>query len=320
MLDAPETLALAAVLAAAALWLMLPRGRDRPNATGTSCANLAAGPAVRRCLRRLLAEPGRAAGAVLGLASLGLFASRLPWPGNGLDGVIVLMLSGADVVAAAATVTSRKPAHAAIGYGLVILATAGLFLTQGAPLPAAATLAVHAGAILGAFPFVRSVAQPEDRPYDRTSTEPLVCAVAGAAIVGLLAIALGRAGNVFGERDAAVGEIALLEPCQLVGALMFGIGLVGFVARRNVIVTVLSAGILLQGASLGLVAWGRFYGDFGGQVLVLAAIAAAACEAAVALALILRSGGAARAWTSPSGARPTRPATATDRSRSTPWR
>ena len=39
--------------------------------------------------------------------------------------------------------------------------------------------------------------------------------------------------------------------------------------------------------SLSLVAWGRFYNDFGGQMLVLFIIAVAACEAAIALAMIL---------------------------------
>ena len=84
-----------------------------------------------------------------------------------------------------------------------------------------------------------------------------------------------------------MNELALLQHYQLVGAMLFGIGLIGFVARRNMIVMFLSAEMMLQGVSLSLVAWGRFHNDFGGQVLVLFIIAVAACEAAVALALIL---------------------------------
>ena len=53
------------------------------------------------------------------------------------------------------------------------------------------------------------------------------------------------------------------------------------------IVMFLSAEIMLQGVSLSLVAWSRYHNDFGGQVLVLFIIAVAACEAAVALALVL---------------------------------
>jgi NADH-quinone oxidoreductase subunit K len=82
-------------------------------------------------------------------------------------------------------------------------------------------------------------------------------------------------------------EIALLDNYLIVGAVLFGIGLTGFLCRRNMIVMFLSAEIMLQGVSLSLVAWSRFRNDFGGQVLVLFIIAVAACEAAVALALIV---------------------------------
>jgi NADH-quinone oxidoreductase subunit K len=82
-------------------------------------------------------------------------------------------------------------------------------------------------------------------------------------------------------------EIALLNNYLIVGALLFGIGMVGFLSRRNMIVMFLSVEIMLQGVSLSLVAWSRFRNDFGGQMLVLFIIAVAACEAAIALALIL---------------------------------
>ena len=82
-------------------------------------------------------------------------------------------------------------------------------------------------------------------------------------------------------------EIVLLNNYLLVGAVLFGVGLIGFVSRRNMIVMFLSAEIMLQGVSLSLVAWSRFHNDFGGQMLVLFIIAVAACEAAVALALVL---------------------------------
>ena len=96
------------------------------------------------------------------------------------------------------------------------------------------------------------------------------------------------------------------SPCLnnylIVGAMLFGIGLIGFLSRRNMIVMFLSAEMMLQGVSLSLVAWGRFHNDFGGQMLVMFIIAVAACEAAIALALILMLFRAPRqAWTSPSG-------------------
>jgi NADH-quinone oxidoreductase subunit K len=82
-------------------------------------------------------------------------------------------------------------------------------------------------------------------------------------------------------------ETVLLNNYLIVGAVLFGVGMIGFVSRRNMIVMFLSAEIMLQGVSLSLVAWSRFRNDFGGQMLVLFIIAVAACEAAVALALVL---------------------------------
>jgi NADH-quinone oxidoreductase subunit K len=82
-------------------------------------------------------------------------------------------------------------------------------------------------------------------------------------------------------------EIALLYDYLAVGAVLFGAGLVGFLSRRNMIVMFLSAEMMLQGVSLSLVAWSRFHNDFGGQMLVVFIIAVAACEAAIALAMIL---------------------------------
>ncbi|MGA2032212.1 MAG: NADH-quinone oxidoreductase subunit NuoK [Thermoguttaceae bacterium] len=82
-------------------------------------------------------------------------------------------------------------------------------------------------------------------------------------------------------------EIALLYNYLVVGAMLFGIGLVGFLSRRNMIVMFLAAETMLQGVSVSLVAWSRYHNDFGGQMLVLFIIAVAACEAAVALALVV---------------------------------
>jgi NADH-quinone oxidoreductase subunit K len=82
-------------------------------------------------------------------------------------------------------------------------------------------------------------------------------------------------------------ELTALHSFLAIGAMLFGIGLIGFVSRRNMIVMFLSAEMMLQGVSLSLVAWGRYHHDLGGQMLVIFIIAVAACEAAIALALVL---------------------------------
>jgi NADH-quinone oxidoreductase subunit K len=82
-------------------------------------------------------------------------------------------------------------------------------------------------------------------------------------------------------------EVHLLYDYLIVGALLFGIGLVGFLARRNMIVMFLAAEMMLQGVSISLAAWGRFHNNWGGQVLVIFVLTVAACEAGIALALVL---------------------------------
>jgi NADH-quinone oxidoreductase subunit K len=82
-------------------------------------------------------------------------------------------------------------------------------------------------------------------------------------------------------------EVQLLHRFLMVGALLFSIGLVGFLSRRNMIVMFLAAEMMLQGISVSLVGWGRFHNDWGGQILVIFILAVAACEAGIALALVL---------------------------------
>jgi NADH-quinone oxidoreductase subunit K len=72
-----------------------------------------------------------------------------------------------------------------------------------------------------------------------------------------------------------------------VGAGLFALGLVGFLARRNLIVMFLCAELMLQGVALNFVAFSRHHGNLHGQVFTLFVITVAACEAGIALALIL---------------------------------
>jgi NADH-quinone oxidoreductase subunit K len=88
------------------------------------------------------------------------------------------------------------------------------------------------------------------------------------------------------DLDHAVSEVHLLQNYLLIGGLLFVIGLVGFLSRRNMIVMFLAAEMMLQGVSVSLVGWGRFHNDWGGQMLVIFILTVAACEAAIALALI----------------------------------
>src|SRR5207247_2061415 len=72
-----------------------------------------------------------------------------------------------------------------------------------------------------------------------------------------------------------------------VGAVLCALGMGGFLARRNLIIMFLSVEMMLQGVAVNRVAFAKYRGDLGGQALVLFILAVAACEAAIALALIL---------------------------------
>jgi NADH-quinone oxidoreductase subunit K len=70
-------------------------------------------------------------------------------------------------------------------------------------------------------------------------------------------------------------------------AVLFTIGVVGVVIRRNPLVIFMSVELALNAANLALVAIGHRYGSPAGQVLVLFVMAVAAAEVAVGLAIIV---------------------------------
>src|SRR5271165_4113215 len=84
-----------------------------------------------------------------------------------------------------------------------------------------------------------------------------------------------------------VFTLELLRNYLLVGAALFILGMLGFLSRRNLIVMFLSAEMMLQGTALSLVAFGRFHGNWTGQVFTIVILTVAACEASIALALVV---------------------------------
>ncbi len=74
---------------------------------------------------------------------------------------------------------------------------------------------------------------------------------------------------------------------MVVGAILFGLGLVGFLSRRNLIVMFLSTEVMFQGVLVNLVAFGRYHGNLDGQAFAMFLLVIAAVEAALALALVV---------------------------------
>ncbi len=70
-------------------------------------------------------------------------------------------------------------------------------------------------------------------------------------------------------------------------AILFTIGAVGVLIRRNAIVIFMSIELMLNSANLLFVVFARYYGTLNGQIFVFFVMAVAAVEVAVGLALIV---------------------------------
>ena len=73
----------------------------------------------------------------------------------------------------------------------------------------------------------------------------------------------------------------------ILSALLFVIGVYGVLVRRNAIIVLMSVEIMFNAPILNLVAFSSYVGDPAGQMFALVAIALAAGEAAVGLAIFL---------------------------------
>ena len=70
-------------------------------------------------------------------------------------------------------------------------------------------------------------------------------------------------------------------------ALLFGLGIIGFLFKRNIVTMFMSIELMLNAVNLAFVAFGRSLGQLQGQVFVFFVIVVAAAEAAVGLAIVI---------------------------------
>lgn len=70
-------------------------------------------------------------------------------------------------------------------------------------------------------------------------------------------------------------------------AILFCIGVMGVLVRRNLIIVLMCIELMLNGVNLSLVALSNRFGTFDGQIYVLFTMTVAAAEAAVGLAIII---------------------------------
>lgn len=78
-----------------------------------------------------------------------------------------------------------------------------------------------------------------------------------------------------------------LQHYLVVSMLLFALGLLGVIIRRNLLVMYMGLELMLNAANLALVAFSRFNNNLDGQVFVFFIITVAAAEVSVGLALIV---------------------------------
>jgi len=74
---------------------------------------------------------------------------------------------------------------------------------------------------------------------------------------------------------------------QIVAAILFMLGVLGVLVRRNMIVMFMCIELMLNAANLSLVAFSRLWGNLDGQIFVFMVIVVAAVEVAVGLAIVI---------------------------------
>jgi len=73
----------------------------------------------------------------------------------------------------------------------------------------------------------------------------------------------------------------------IVSAIVFAIGVIGVLIRRNLIVILMSIELMLNAVNLTFIAFSRFLGSMEGQVVVFFVMTVAAAEAVIGLAIII---------------------------------
>jgi NADH-quinone oxidoreductase subunit K len=73
----------------------------------------------------------------------------------------------------------------------------------------------------------------------------------------------------------------------VLGAVVFAIGVIGVLVRRNLIVVLMSIELMLNAVNLTFIAFARYLGSIAGQVVVFFVMAVAAAEAVIGLAIII---------------------------------
>ncbi|HEX9667802.1 MAG TPA: NADH-quinone oxidoreductase subunit NuoK [Thermodesulfobacteriota bacterium] len=78
-----------------------------------------------------------------------------------------------------------------------------------------------------------------------------------------------------------------VEHYLVLSSILFVIGTIGVITRKNIIIVLMSIELMLNSANLAFVAFSKVLGDMTGQVFMIMSITVAAAEVAVGLALVV---------------------------------
>jgi NADH:ubiquinone oxidoreductase subunit K len=73
----------------------------------------------------------------------------------------------------------------------------------------------------------------------------------------------------------------------VVSALVFAVGAVGVLTRRNPVVVLLCLELMLNAANIALIAFARMWGNAEGQIFAIIVMVVAACEVCIGLGLVV---------------------------------
>ena len=82
-------------------------------------------------------------------------------------------------------------------------------------------------------------------------------------------------------------DLLPLQNFLAVGGIMFALGMIGFMTRRNLIVMFLCTELMFQGVAITLVAFAAYHNNVAGQAFVIFLLVIAAAEATLALGIVV---------------------------------
>ena len=185
---------------------------------------------------------------------------------------------------AIAVVSLKNPFYSVLALVVHLVFLAGIFLLLMAQFLAAALIVVYAGAVMVLYVFVAAYVGGIEEPKWDSSPELFDPAAARRSRGDRARRPAPR-----GSEQAAEGrgELMNIEWFLVLSALLFTVGLIGVLIRRNPVVILLCLELMLSAGALALLAFSRMLGNQDGQVFVLIVLVVAACEVVVGLGLVV---------------------------------